>query len=273
MGYGYGPFGGELGFAARTGFAWRAETLAAIAAMTSAPAETRKQLLNTLIAGLIDDGVWAKLDWLSPLAAHDAQAGRLNLVNPAQAMTAVNAPTFTVDRGYAGDGATSYLTSGWNPTQDAVNFAINSASMGIWSRGPEVAENVRMMGNSISTLNARNTTNNAIAWANSSTNQNRPLSTITALGLTAWTRDGAATGAIYKDGAALGAITTTAAAALQNGDFFVGCYNNNGVDGQSPLSFTSQQIAVVWWAGGLTAGEQLAAYNRLHTYLVAVGAA
>lgn len=79
------------------------------AAMTVQPSAARKDLINALIVGLKADGIWPRIQWLSLLASHSEQAGRLNIKTPAQIASAVNSPVFTVDRGFAGDGATTYL--------------------------------------------------------------------------------------------------------------------------------------------------------------------
>jgi hypothetical protein len=94
------------------GVSYDADAEAYFAAMSVEPDATRKGLLNDLIVGLKADSVWTKITWLSVLAAHDAQAARVNIKTPAQVATAINSPTFTTDLGYAGDGATSYLDTG-----------------------------------------------------------------------------------------------------------------------------------------------------------------
>src|SRR5690606_35810663 len=88
--------------------------------MTTPPTRARQLLINTTITNLIAAGLWPKLDVLYLLAAADEQAARLNWKNPGTfTCTAVNSPTFTADRGFAGDGSTSYLDT---------NFNISSAS-------------------------------------------------------------------------------------------------------------------------------------------------
>ena len=117
------------------GVSYEAEALTYFAAMSVAPDDTRKGHLNTLIASLKTAGVWAKLDGLYIMAAHDAQAARVNAVNPASVATANGTITFTTDRGYAGNGTTGYLNTGFNPTTaPSPKYARNSAHMGAWSR-------------------------------------------------------------------------------------------------------------------------------------------
>ena len=92
---------------------YTAESTAYFAAMTVQPDATRKGVIDALISGLKSDGLWAKLDLLYLLGAHDAQAARLNVKNPGtNNLSAVNSPTFTTDRGYAGDAVSAYLDTG-----------------------------------------------------------------------------------------------------------------------------------------------------------------
>lgn len=58
----------------------QAETDALVARMEIAPSAARKKLIDDLIVELKSWGIWQKLDLLYILAAHDAQAARLNWV-------------------------------------------------------------------------------------------------------------------------------------------------------------------------------------------------
>lgn len=105
------------------------DALAAFAAMTAQPIDADKQRYSDLIAGLKTLGIWASLDWLCVFAAHDPQAAKLNLRNPAKSMTSVNLPTFTPYRGYTGDGSTSYLDFGEPFAFSGANFTQNNGAI------------------------------------------------------------------------------------------------------------------------------------------------
>lgn len=110
-------------------------TNALVSAMTTTPSGERVGLINQTIMGLVSAGLWDKLDVLYMLAAHDEQAGRLNWKNPGTfTLTANNSPTFTVDRGFQGDGATSDLSSTYNPSTFGGAYTLNSAMMGEYTR-------------------------------------------------------------------------------------------------------------------------------------------
>lgn len=106
------------------------DSVGLIARMATKPDAARIALIDGTVRGLKAAGLWTRLDGLWLLAAHDAQAARLNWIADAHNLVAVNAPGFTVDRGYAGDGSTSYLDTGWAPSMGSQN----DAGFGVWVR-------------------------------------------------------------------------------------------------------------------------------------------
>lgn len=95
--------------------------------MAVQPTAARKVVLNTFVTTLKSAGVWQKLDLLYVLAAHDAQAGRLNWIAP-QTFPLVQSGTvtFTTDQGFTGNATDGRLdVSGtWTPGQMTQNSAI-----------------------------------------------------------------------------------------------------------------------------------------------------
>lgn len=81
--------------------------------MTVQPDNTRKNLINTLVVDLKSAGVWSKLDFFYMMAAHNEQSAQLNWVAN-DSLNPVASPTFTVDRGYRGNGTTSHLEMPFN---------------------------------------------------------------------------------------------------------------------------------------------------------------
>ena len=111
------------------------ELAAIVAAMTPAPTSDRQGVMNQLIKDLKSAGVWSKLSVLYVHAAHAEQPGRVNWINPSSwTLNTVNAPTFTTDRGFAGDGSTSYLVTSFNLLSNTVGMLHTSSSVacGAW---------------------------------------------------------------------------------------------------------------------------------------------
>src|SRR5260221_11632840 len=86
----------------------------------------RRQVVDVLIKGLKLDGTFTKLDRLWMLCAENQVSALTDMVGLTLA-TAVNAPTFTTDRGYTFDGATNYISTGYNPSLVGVNYVLNNA--------------------------------------------------------------------------------------------------------------------------------------------------
>lgn len=270
LGLGIGMPVGAMG----GGVSYDADASAYFAAMSVQPDATRKDLLNTLIVGLKSAGVWTKLDWLDIKAAHDAQAARINAVTPAQVGTAVNSPTFTTDRGYTGDAATSYLNSGWNPaTASSPKFVQNSCSMGVWL-GTDANSNTQddIGVSPRATINGRRSAAAAFgANLQSATNDiSGTISPSSSVGLSSWSRNGAATAEMFKNGVSVGAKTSTSSA-IFNGNFFFLAANNSASVG-NPTRFSPRRQQAAYWGQYLTEAEHLAIYNLLATYMTAIGA-
>lgn len=87
--------------------------------------------VSALISALKNGGVWSNLDRLWLLAAENSQQALVDLVARASA-TAVNAPAFTANRGYQGNGTSSWIDSGFNAATAGGNFSQNDASWGVW---------------------------------------------------------------------------------------------------------------------------------------------
>jgi hypothetical protein len=249
--------------------AYDTDAAAYFAAMTVQPDATRKGLINTLIVGLKADGVWASLDVLYLLASHDAQAARLNAKAPATfAATAVNSPTFTTDRGYAGDGSTSYLNTGYTPSTAGGQFVQNSASFGVYvNAGVDTALTAATaMGAGNSNLVPRRSGDFVFGNVSSGTVANFIAAT-TRFGLTVLNRTASAVSVGYRTGVG-GTNMTAASAAVATVPFFIGGLNTAG----SLAGAVNNRVAVALIGAGMNATLNTALNSRLSTFLTAIGA-
>lgn len=243
-----------------------AETTALIARMTVSPDSTRKGHINTLVKSLKTAGVWPKLDALYVLAAHDAQAGLLNWKGSVFTLVPVNAPTFTLDRGYAGNGTSSYLDTGFNPATAGGSYTQDSASFFAWLT--EAAQNANFAAGNVNTrLVPRNLTDGVNSRLNfaASTPATGTGSVLDARGLTAIDRPGATGWSIYKGAAALGSFTG-ASVAPSSQTFLIGKLGGASV-------FSNQQVAAHGFGASLGPSGVASLNAALLTYLQSVGAA
>lgn len=233
------------------------------ARMSTPPSASRKGQINQLITALKTAGVWNKLDMLKVFAAADAQAALLDWRSATYDASVVSGPTFTADRGYAGDGAASYVNLAWAPS-NGVNFLQDSACLFGWSRTAAQEANF-WLGTGTANgaqLNPRSTLD-AFAYRINQASSSAPANT-DGSGLFAADRSGASAHQAYRNGAALGAAGSVASAARSAVVLNMGRVNS---------TFSARQCSAVGAGSSLSAIEHAALYSALNTYMVAVGAA
>jgi hypothetical protein len=228
----------------------------------------RFTLVNTMIAGMRSDGVWAKLDGLWIFAGENTPSALTDMVATRLATTAVSAPTFTIDRGYTGDGVANHVDTTWNPTTNAVNFSNNSAHWSVWSltAGANATFDFgNVYGASGNHILCEFTDTNAYFRVNS-TNAGPTSGPSPGNGHFMGSRTSAVQVDGYRNG---GSIGTSGADAESNPEsravWACGCN-----DGTTPV-FSTRQQAMCSMGGGLTAGDATNFYNRLRTYMTAIG--
>ncbi len=72
------------------------------------------------------------MDALYLMAVGGSQSARQNWIANNYNLSAISSPTFTVDRGFTGNGSTSYLDTGADRVALS-EFTRDSASLGLWS--------------------------------------------------------------------------------------------------------------------------------------------
>jgi len=243
---------------------FRQETIDLVARMSSTPNTTRQGTINTCIAAIIAAGVWTKLDVIHIYAAHDSQAARLNWKGTSFTAIAVASPTFTVDRGYNGDGAASYVDSGFNPTTGGVNYAQNSAFFAFWSLN-NAQNNASWAGWYDGTDGVTVQPRTATDTANCRLNQ---AATITSFanansqGFIATCRTASNALRMQRNGVSL-STGTTVSTALNNNNLYVGRSTATG--------FCAAPFCANIIGGQLTPTEETNLYNAIQAYMTAVG--
>lgn len=233
---------------------------AIFAAMTTPPTTARRALISAAVRSLKSAGVWSLLDVLQVYAAADAQAAGINWRQPGTYnATLVNSPTFTADRGVAGDGATSYVSSGFNPSAaSSPAYVRDSASFGLWRRtagagggygGASSGNNLLLLTNSAARVNSLNGVAASLGGA---------------LGLLVANRPNSANAVVYVNGAQT-ATATDASSAIPTAALAAGVWG--------ATNFSSAQFAALFAGASLSAAQQAALYTALQTYMQAVGAA
>lgn len=259
-----------LGLRPGGGPAYIPEATALFARMTTQPDATRKGLINDVIGDLIDAGLWADHQAFWVQAAHNAQAGRLDWLGNHN-LSAIGSPTFTTDKGYAGNGATSYLSTGLNPSESEV-ASQNDTSMWVWLNDGDTAA-----GSSTAVMGAVSTNSLLIIPRNASdtlAGRINATSSVGFTGATATTRLGfsalsrTAVGASEGRHDALAGTDGHASTGLVGAELYIGAYNNGGI----PASLVNNGIAAAGFAAGLSSAKLDDLYDIIGGYLTAIGA-
>jgi hypothetical protein len=249
---------------------------ALFAAMTTPPSDARKALINNLIVALKAAGSWATMDTLYVEAAADSQAARLSWKNPGvNTLIEVNSPTFTVDRGYTGNGTTSYLSTGYNPGDGRTyNLTQNSSVIGTWSLTSTAASAGKSGTGALITngndLKEYSTSNFIEGRINASTFvTSSPTAVANSMGHTIILRNNSATLNFYKNGASVVNGIPSTSTAVVNQEFAVCARMVSG----AANNFSDRQYAITHHGAAMTGGQVTATYNAFLAYLQGVGAA
>lgn len=246
--------------------------VAALLARFTVPADAaRTKLIAKYVYDLKAAALWSKLDALYLTAGADSQAARRNMIADAYNLATISSPGFVADRGFTGNGSSSYLSSGFNPTTaPGAKFVLNSAVIGHWSltdlangagNSGDIGSNNSRIGRS--SLGAGQT----VGRPNNATTIN-PMSATGYPGLIAWSRTAAGVWDIYRNGVDVGG-GVDASTALSNDIFMLNAFSNGA---GSISTFGVNQEAVSFWGSAFTAADHLAFYNATRTYLLAIGA-
>jgi len=259
---------------ATTGYETESETI--FAAFTTPPDDTRKGVINTAVlalktGALSGSNVFAKLDLLYAEGAATNQAGRINWINPGTfTCTEVNSPTFTADQGFAGNGTTSYLDTGYTPSTNGSTFTQNSACLFVWSRTNSRSNSAAAIGAATSDapavayINPWNlSVDNVSHGLNGSTGFNAFAPT-SAAGFFCLTRTASTGYDVYRNTTNLGTQTSTSAGRSDQVMRICG--------GNVSANFTTRQILFAGCGGGLNANEVADLFNALDAYRTAIGA-
>ena len=246
-------------------YVWK-QTRDLLFSFTNKPTFTQQRNINDTVNSLIVSGLWAKHDTIWVMAAHSQQAGQINWKNPGQfTLTLVNSPTFTAFQGFAGDGATKYITTGWIASVHGQNFKLNNGASYVYDRTnlteSKYQASVYSAGPNSGNINITRAAGDlAYFYANDVTNSTYPSTDSRGLFLN--NRVGAGTKTAYKNGIFQSSAAVASVALPTLEDYILGC-NANG-----SLSLpTSHEIAIRGYAGGLTTDEQMKLYNIWQKYM------
>ena len=236
---------------------------------TIEPTTARKDLINDRIIAGKASTWWAKLDAIWVHAAHGPEAARLNWLGDFYNCIPVNNPEFTVDRGYLGNGSSSYLDTQFNPASAVgAKFALASGSLGIRSNTNNTSNGSLAgfwSGSFGVTINPRDNSNNFGGRLNNGSGVNQPNASSSAVGMFVVNRQSAAAMSLHHHGVNVKTQNAGVAASVANGTFRLGSISNS--------SFRACEFSMGFIGGGMTDQEVTDIYNWFAVYRIAVGVA
>lgn len=253
------PFMGGASFDAAT-TAW----VAAVVGNGGTVSAGRQTIVNDLIVGLKADSVWTKFDRLPIFAAENQPSALTDLVS-LTLMTAAAAPTFTVDRGYTGNGSSSYVNSNFNPFTSGVNWTGTSVSAAGWIVSADATGNAAILGG-YDGVHFTQMLQVAGGWFGFPNDSNVQATTFGSGPGLIHVQSDSSNNAIFGNG---GSKQTTAggAATVVNANIYFDARNNSG----TADLFGQHQIAGGYFGSNMTDTEVANVYSRLRTYMTAVG--
>lgn len=266
-------YGGNYGIGAfndtSTAYSYAAETKRWIGRMDTLQTADQRKTKDSLVAFMKADTLWSKLDIFYILANLDSGSAKLNILKDTFNLTAVNSPAFTTQRGYTGNGTTSYLNSGWTPSTNAVNFLLDSGNMSVYSLS-NIAEDkfvIGTSGSSVNFLNLNPLTSTSTIDGRINQNSSSLVTNTNSLGLFSINRTASNATQFYRYDSAYG-TGSVASSSLSAFPLFILARNFNG----TASNLSTRQIAIA------TVGKKLNAYSmyrltdNLDWYLNSIGA-
>lgn len=236
-----------------------------IAAMVVPPNNFRKANIAQLIQKLYASGTWAKTDVFWVLAAHDEQAARLNWKSPGTfTLNAINSPAFVADRGFTGNGSSSWLDTGWDRPTNGVQFTQNNAHISIYQRTAAGSNVPNISDTNASYRAAIGGQGGANRWTrlNSGTNIFGPAGGTYPQQLIS-RRNDATNVSMLADGVQVTVPSAAASGAMNTNDIGIG---------RVGTGYNTGQIAGNSWGAYFDDTEAAAFYTAWNAYMVAVGA-
>jgi hypothetical protein len=247
----------------------------AFLARTSGLDTTHTNAYTALINGLVADGIWSKLDVLHIYATQDSTTALLNLVSTSFNGIANGSPTFTVNRGFNGVDVSStvWIDTQFNTSSIAGRqYTLNSAHLALWNVTTTASPN-NMFGatdnvNYTNVLCPKASADSKIyVRIHSGFYDPVPLAT-DASGFFVGSRTTINNVNGYRNASSVYSTTgqTATASALINFNYYTLAMNNAGT-----AAGCASQMAMASIGGGLTPTDVTNFYNRLRTYMTAVG--
>jgi len=253
--------------------AYSTEYQAIYDAYTTKPSDATAVLQNALVEGWIADGDWTTKDVIYVYATHTNGDGEalINWKLPGTYdATAYNAPTFTANEGFTGNGTTQYIDCNWNPSTNGINYVQNSASQIIYIR-TDVISGANISHGTYGNVDNKNCNifprySGDVAYI--TTNDNTPVNDVNAdgSGMFMNTRIAVAVNKLYRNKVAIVEATTTSTGVPTHNPYCL-AYNDDDVASGHRVD----QVSMYAFGSGMTQTNVNNFTDRFETYMDALG--
>ena len=244
---------------------WDVDYLALHNRRTVDPPFARQTIENDLIVDLRTAGTWTGMDWFW-VGATDTIANSLYdwTVN-ANDPTAVNSPAFVENQGYTSSLAGAYINSGFALDVDAVNFTLNSSTLGLYIR-TNVSEGKYDMGIQSTAYTVIISRASDLFYFNVNQGGHLTVANSDSRGLFGAIRTANNLVAGYRNNDSLKS-GTNASTSIPSGNVYIGCRNNGTTAGE----FATKQYAISFLGRGFTKTEWVATSTAINRYMTRIG--
>lgn len=249
----------------------------AVLAAGASYSDAQKKRVQIFVRSLKASTVWFSTDRLWLFAAGNSTQALIDIKARATA-TAVNSPTFTQWQGYAGNGTSSYINTGFAASTMGVTYTLNSAHMALYNRTARTDK--------------AGAHRNAGAYGPSGVNAQINLFSFNhlfdcvihgaliqadagfadAAGMFAINRSASNASQGYRNGASID-TDATASDGVPTSAMYVGATNLSQIGASDPQSFVTDQHAMFSVGGSLDTNRQAAFYNAMQAYMTSLGTA
>jgi hypothetical protein len=257
---------------------WDAEIMNYRAALATPLSVAQYNLLDALVKGLKTDlsitNLYDYFDQILIYANETEEAGLINIVQNLHHATN-HSTSFTQYEGFTGDGASTYIDTGYNPSGFAGNFKQNNAGLGLYIRNNVLeADNSPSHGSmsvgaikiGITPYRSSTASVSGRVWCNNGTELVINWGA-TSVGFSMVIRDGANSFYGFRNKTKSAQGTTASSSAVLNGNLFDGACNNGG----SISQYNAHQVSIKIIMKCPSDAEQGKIVDRFEAYMDAHG--
>lgn len=198
------------------------------------------------------------------LGGETEESSLRNLVKRMHDCTKVNSPNFTQYEGFKSNGTSSYIDTNYNAATQAVNYSLNNASNGVYSRTEQISMSLQSVefGIGINPTFANSFKFGSEFYKNLNTNDfSSGVSPLTTLGMHIGTRYNSTSEKWYINKSNYYTNTNRNSTGVKKGNMYILCYNS------ANKYFSTKQLSFVYVGRSLNQEEVTILTDAFKSYM------